>query len=72
MYTVEFLTNKFLELSDEQQETAFAELTKNAALYDMVMPNIPLIMYIHDERLVPPPLQGPLIRKYIAWKAKQQ
>ena len=73
MFTLDELIGKFQNLNEEQQQKVFEEATKNAASYDKIMPNIPLIAYIlHGERAVPVSQHGPIIQSYKAWREKQQ
>lgn len=70
MFTVEDLTKKFHALDDEGKAFVFEQLAKNAAAYNKIMPNVPLIKYILEGELaVPEREQGPIIKSYKNWIA---
>ena len=73
MYTLDDLTNKFQNLDAGQRDQLFEELTKNAPMYNMIMPNLPLIQYIlNGTDAVPENFHGPIITAYKAWRDNQQ
>jgi len=73
MYTLDDLTNKFQNLGAEQQGQLFEEMTKNAPLYNVMMPNLPLIQYIlNGTDAVPENFHGPIITAYKAWRDAQE
>jgi len=70
MFSVDDLTNKFNSLDTEGRELVFEQLTRNAAMYNKIMPGIPLIRYILEGTAgVPESQHGPIIRSYKAWAA---
>lgn len=70
MFSVEDLTKKFHALDDEGKSVVFEQLTRNAAAYSKIMPNVPLIKYILEgTEGVPERLHGPIISSYKAWIA---
>lgn len=72
MFSISELINKFNALSEDQQASVFEEATKNAAMYNLVLPNVPLILYILEgEARVPVSEHGPIIQSYKAWREKQ-
>jgi hypothetical protein len=46
MFTIEDLTKKFHALDDEGKSIVFEQVTKNAAQYNEIIPNVPLFLYI--------------------------
>jgi hypothetical protein len=73
MYTLDDLTNKFQNLGAEQRGQLFEEMTKNASLYNVMMPNLPLIQYIlNGTDAVPENFHGPIITAYKAWRDAQE
>lgn len=73
MYTLDDLTNKFQNLNAEQRTQLFEEMTKNAPLYNVMMPNLPLIQYIlNGTDAVPENFHGPIITAYKAWRDAQE
>lgn len=73
MYTLDDLTNKFQNLNAEQRGQLFEEMTKNAPLYNVMMPNLPLIQYIlNGTDTVPENFHGPIITAYKTWRDAQE
>lgn len=46
MFTIEELTQKFHALDDRTKDMVFEQVTKNAAQYNKIIPNVPLFLYI--------------------------
>ena len=46
MFTIEELTQKFHALDDSTKDKVFEQVTKNAAQYNAIIPNVPLFLYI--------------------------
>ena len=70
MFSVEDLTKKFHALVDEGKSVVFEQLTRNAAAYNKIMPDVPLIKYILEgEAGVPERQHGPIINSYKTWVA---
>lgn len=46
MFTIEELTQKFHALDDTKKDMVFEQVTKNAAQYNKIIPNVPLFLYI--------------------------
>lgn len=70
MFSVEDLTRKFHALDNEGKSLVFEQLTRNAAAYNKIMPDVPLIKYILEgEAGVPETQHGPIINSYKTWIA---
>ena len=68
MFSIDDLTKKFHALDAEGKSVVFEQLTKNAAAYNKIMPDVPLIRYILEgEAGVPERQHGPIIRMYKEW-----
>jgi hypothetical protein len=73
MFSLNELTSKFNALSEERRNEVFAEATANASLYNKLIPNVPLLLYILEgESRVPVSQHGPIIESYKAWRDKQK
>jgi hypothetical protein len=73
MFTVEELTQKFHALNDETKDMVFEQVTKNAAQYNKIIPNVPLFLYILEGDVgVPIWAKNSLIlSQYKTWAANQ-
>ncbi len=70
MYSIEDLTKKFNALDDNGKDLVFEQLTRNAATYIKIMPDMPLLRFILEgEVAVPVNQHGPIITAYKAWYA---
>lgn len=70
MFSIEDLTKKFHALDEEGKSLVFEQLTRNAATYSKIMPDVPLIRYILEgEAGVPVTAHGPIINSYKVWAA---
>lgn len=71
MFTAYQLTETFNQLPIDQQNTIFAEITKNPEAYNRMFPGLPLIQYIMDNNSVPVEQHGPIINRYKEWRSQQ-
>jgi hypothetical protein len=71
MFTIEELTQKFHALDDKTKDMVFEQVTKNAAQYNKIIPNVPLFLYILEgDASVPGWAKGSsILLQYKTWAA---
>lgn len=71
MFTIEELTQKFHTLDDTKKDMVFEQVTKNAAQYNKIIPNVPLFLYIlKGDGAVPAyASNSSILLQYKAWAA---
>ena len=73
MFTVEELTQKFHALDNETKDMVFEQVTKNAAQYNKIIPNVPLFLYILEGDAGVPEWakKSSILSQYKIWAANQ-
>ena len=66
MYTVENLTQRVSELTDQEKEQLFHLVTEHVVLFNKIMPELPFLLHILNNT----ESDHELMQSYLQWKNK--